>query len=242
MSNANNEHRSLPEVSVNPHIQSVVQETNESTLADHEKRSNDLFDQHSRSQSRTRNHLFNDNSNATTVNHRHVHVTPTNVPKRVASPIKTQIITVKPNLTVQYQRTTTRPDSATNIRVPLPNDLLNEAYIERDHVRTHVTTTDRTNPTHGNGNGLARRQQDDQYERNRNTPNLLTPASSPLPNASDNHRWKTSRSDYPNEVSSKQTNRRDQRAPSRLKNYADGSGSTNETTEIVGSDAGTYLH
>ncbi|CAF2702699.1 unnamed protein product [Rotaria sp. Silwood2] len=201
------QHRSLPEVSVNPHIQSSVPKPNEQMPQSYEPiRSGE---------SRT--------------NHHHIQVEPTDTFKRISSPNQhQQIIDVQPKNTVQHRRSTLQTNSATNIRQPSKNDPLNEAYMERDNTGAQVLTVERTNTRMNNDRTSTFKQYTNQQERRNNS---ITPPSSPTTHEL-NKIWRKQRNKYSTTsaraASGVRQNTKLHRPSCRLKNYEEESDS--ETT------------
>jgi hypothetical protein len=229
----------VPEVSVNPHMQSSVQANNDQLTYSHEPTQNGLLNDHIRSQSRENYFILNSNSGETHTNHHHIQVEPTNTLKRTSSPIKSsQIIDVQPNIIVQHQRPTSRPNSAANI---LTKDPLNEAYIERDNTRTHLLNVESRHTNNDNDSTSTLKQYENQQKGNKNPPNLSTPPPSPS-SKELNRIWKKQRNKYSFRSATAgivtRRNTKNHRPPGRLKNYGDDSESETTATETPSREEG----
>ncbi len=228
---ADNQYRTLPEVSVNPHIQSSVQKNGEQILQIHEPISNGLSNDQIHSlihENHSKNHHHHHH-------HHHIRVEPTNTFKQTSSPIKhQQIADVHPNLIVQHQRAILAPDSTTNIVLSTPNDPLNEAYIDRDNLGGQLLVPVNTHTNNENDSTL--KYYDNQQERREN---LITPPPSPATQEL-NRVWKKQRNKYSTRsatanLAARKTSK-PHRPPGRLKHYDDESGT--ETTETQSKDEG----
>lgn len=209
---AESQHRGLPEVSVNPQIQSSVQQNTDQLPYLHEQLSNDMH-----------------------TNHHHIQVEPTNTLKRLSSPIKSQqIIDVQPNIIVQHQRSTSRLTSESNTLQSTTKDPLNEAYIERDHLRTQTLNVESTHINNGNDSTSTLKQYENQQNKMKNLPNLSTPPPSPS-SRELGRAWKKPRYKYSIRTATAalvtRKNSKNHRPPGRLKNYGDDSESETTATE-----------
>ncbi|CAF4348203.1 unnamed protein product [Rotaria sp. Silwood2] len=211
---ADSQHRTLTEVSVNPQIQSSLQQNPDQLPYLHEPIQN--VEKYS--------------------NHHHIQVEPTNTTKRISSSIKAQqIIDVQPTIIVQHQRptsSTSRPNSAANIILPsTTKDPLNEAYIERDKLT--VENVKNNNNNNNNDSTSTLKQYENQQEKIRNLPNSSTPPPSPS-NKESNHLWRKQRNKYSIKTNAttliNRKNTKTIRPPARLKNYDSDSDSDSETT------------
>ena len=232
-SSAESQHRALPEVSVNPQIQSAVQPIPDQIPYLHEPMPLD-----------------------THTNHHHIQVEPTNTLKRTTSPIKPQqIIDVQPNIIVQHPRTISRPITASHVlqtatspppppptTTPVPiKDPLNEAYIERDNnnrLQNHHVENTQTNNDNDSTSTL--KQYENQREKMKNQP------SSPPPSPSSKEltrAWKKQRNRYSIRAATaalvtRKNSAKGQRPPARLKNYNDDSDSSTTATETQSKEDG----
>ncbi len=224
---AENQRRTLPEVSVNPHIQSSVQKNGEQVLQIHEPISNGL--------SNDQIHLpMHDNHSK---RRHHIQVEPTNTFKRTASPMKhQQIADVHPNLIVHHQRAILTPNSTANIVPTNPKNSLNEAYVVRDNPTRQLLTPVNTHINNENDSASTLKYYENQQE---NMKNLITPPPSPATQELDRI-WKKHRNKYSTRsgtasLAARRTSRH-HRPPGRLKHYDDESGT--ETTETQSKDEG----
>ncbi|CAF3879730.1 unnamed protein product [Rotaria sp. Silwood1] len=217
------QHRTLPEVSVNPQIQSTLQQNTDQLPYLHEPIQNvEKYSNHH--------------------HHHHIQVEPTNTIKRISSTAKSQqIVDVQPTIIVQHQRptsSTSRPNSAANLIQPPPpstttitKDPLNEAYIERDNNRPQILTVETIN---NNDSTSTLKQYENKQERISNLPNSLTPPPSPS-NKESNRLWRKQRNKYsikpnPTNIINRKISKTN-RPPARLKNYDSDSDSETTATE-----------
>ncbi|CAF0736245.1 unnamed protein product [Rotaria sp. Silwood1] len=222
MRSADNQHRSLPEVSVNPHIQSSVPKNNEQISQTHEPIRN----------------------GEKSTNHHHIQVEPTGTFKRISSPNQhQQIINVQPNITVLHRRSALQTDSATNIRQTSKDDRFNEAYIERDNIGAQVLTIENTNTNMNDDSRSTLKQYTNEKERHNNS---ITPPSSPTTQELNNI-WRKQRNKYSTTstraASGVRQNIKLHRPSCRLKNYGEESDSETTATGIHSKDDGmTHQH
>ena len=170
---------------------------------------------------------------------------PTNTLKRISSPIKSQqIVDVQPNIIVQHQRSTSRPSSVANIPPPstTAKDPLNEAYIERDHVRAQLLNVESAHTNNDNDSTSTLKQYENQQEKMRNAPNASTPPPSPS-SKELNRVLKKQRNKYSIRAATaalvSRRSSKNHRPPGRLKNYGDDSDSESTPTETQSKDEGT---
>jgi hypothetical protein len=202
---------------------------------------NGIFNQHTHFQTYDNNNFIsNFNSGETHTNHHHIQVEPTSTLKRTPSPIKhQQIVDVQPNIIVQHQRSTSRTSSAANIVHPsTTKDPLNDAYIERDNIRSQMINVESTHTNNDNDSTSTLKQYENHQEIMRNS-------STPPPSPSSrelNRLWKKQRNKYSIRTATAayvtRKNSRNQRPPGRLKNYGDDSESESTATETPSRDDG----
>ncbi|CAF4128597.1 unnamed protein product [Rotaria magnacalcarata] len=205
--------RALPEVSVNPQIQSSVQQNTDQLSYVHESIQNGIF------------------------NH-HIQVEPTNTMKRTSSSSKSQqILDVQPTIIVHHQQrsasSTPRPNSTATVILPSTiKHPLNEAYIDRENIRSQVFIAETTNNNNDSTSTL--KQYDNQKETKKTPQNSSTPPPSPS-NKESNRLWKKQRNKYSTKTSTvalvSRKNAQNTRPPARLKNYEDDSDSETIATE-----------
>ncbi|CAF3354215.1 unnamed protein product [Rotaria socialis] len=212
--------RALPEVSVNPQIQSSVQQNTDQLPYVHESIQNGIF------------------------NH-HIQVEPTNTMKRTSSSSKSQqILDVQPTIIVHRQQrsasSASRPNSAATAILPSTiKNPLSEAYIDRENIRSQVFIPESTNNNNDSTSTL--KQYDNQKETKKNTQNSSTPPPPPSPsNKESNRLWKKQRNKYSTKASAAalvtRKNAQNTRPPARLKNYEDDSDSETIATESQGKE------
>ncbi|CAF0840307.1 unnamed protein product [Rotaria sordida] len=202
---------SLPEVSVNPHIQSSVPKTNEQISQIHEPIQNG--EQYT--------------------NHHHIQVEPIDTFKRILSPNHhQQIVDVQPNIIVQHRRSTPQIYSATNIRQPTKDDPLNEAYVERDNTGVQLLTIGSTNTNMNNDSTSTLKRYTNQQATHNNS---ITPPSSPTTQELNNI-WRKQKNKhsttFTRAASGIRQHRKTHRPSCRLKHYGEGSDSETTATEI----------
>ncbi len=230
-----NQHRTLPEVSVNPHIQSSVQKNGEQVLQIHEPISNSS----SNDQIHSPRHENNLDENHSKHHHHHIKVEPANTFKRTASPIRhQQIADVHPNLIVQHQRPTLAPNSTANNVLSTVKDPFNEAYIDRDNIGAQLLTTVNTHTNNDNDSTSTLKYYENQEERRES---LITPPPSPITQEL-NRVWKNGRHKYSIRSTTSSLvdykTSKPHRPPGRLKNYEDESGTETTATETQSKDDG----
>jgi len=233
-STSDNQHRSLPEVSVNPQIQSTLQKNTEQLVQYYEQIPNGSSNKPYRSDSQNNYRLSNLNTNDKHLRHRHHHiqVEPTDTFKRTSSPVKHQhIVDVQPNIIVQHQRSTQGTTAA---------NPLNDVYIERENTGIHLLSTLNAGMNSNNNNNNNNNNDDENLRKKKKT--LMAPPSSPTAQEI-NRIWKKSRHKYSFQaINSNGTSRktaRGRRPPGRLKNYGDESDTETTATETQSKDEGS---
>ncbi|UJR33689.1 hypothetical protein I4U23_021118 [Adineta vaga] len=225
---ADNQHRTLPEVSINPHIQSAVQRNDDQLSQLHEPISNGLSDEQLRSQIHENYSISNTNIGEKYTNHHHIQVEPINTFKRPASPVKAQqVIDIHPNVIVQHQRPTSGSDFNANNRRSSGKHLLENIYSERDDLGSQYFSKETTQTE----NTSTSKQYMNQQQRSKSS--LTSP---PSPATQELNRiWKKQRNRFVIRSSSGSlSNRKSSKAhrpPGRLKNYDDESDSETTATE-----------
>lgn len=185
--------------------------------------------------------------------HHHIQVEPTNTLKRSTSSMKPQqIVDIQPTIIVQHQRPSSsisRPNSAANIltsstTTTTTKDPLNEAYIDRDNIRSQVLTVDSNNDNNNNNandSTSTLKQYENQKERMNNPQNASTPPPSPS-NKESNRLWKRQRNKYSTKINAAglvaRKNSKQNRPPARLKNYEEDSDSETTATETQSREDG----
>ncbi len=118
---------------------------------------------------------------------------------------------------------------------------MNDAYIERDHIRTQVVNVESTHTNNGNDSTSTLKQYENHQERMNNLPKLSTPPPSPS-SKEFNHAWKKQRNKYSIRAATAALVTRkiskNQRPPGRLKNYGDDSDSETTATETQSKEDG----
>ena len=220
-----NPHRGLPEVSVNPRIQSPVQQDDEQF---HQLSQNGFTNGHVHS-SANENHFIshiptNDkrSNSSKHPSHHHIKVEPTNTFKRTH---------IQPSATIQ--RSTIGP---IHIVVPSGKDPHGEGYTDREHVRTRSSTP--VNIHTQNDSTSTLKYYEHQQERKKNS---ITPPPSPATQEL-NRIWKKQRNKYSNRllitnVPDRRTTK-GRRPPGRLKNYEDETETETTATETQSKDEG----
>ncbi|CAF0788318.1 unnamed protein product [Adineta steineri] len=229
---ADNQHRSLPEVSVHPHIQSSVQRNIEPVQHIHESIPNSI----SAEQIHPQIHENYPSTDLDTVekytNHHHIQVEPIGTFKRLSSPVKhQQIIDIHPNVIVQHQRPASRSDLDGNTRLSATKRALDEAYVERENTGAQLLNFQNTHTNNDNDSASTLKAYvDQQHERKTSGASPPSPATREL-----NRIWKKQRNKYsirsPPTSLAIRKNTKPHRPPGRLKNYEDESDSETTATE-----------
>ena len=219
---------------MNPHIQSLVHNV-EQSLQTQEPIQNGLLGDHIRSQI-PENHLTNTDESHT--NCHHIQTEPTNTFERILSPVKhRQIIDVQPNITVEYQRSTSKPSTVSNTLLRTTENPLNDGYIGEDNTDTQILTIESIHTIMNNDSSSTLKQYSTQQERSKH---LITPPSSPATHEL-NRIWEKQENKSLKSRTTALTNRKNtklNRPPCRLKNYGDKSDSDTTATETQNQDVG----
>ena len=231
-SSSDNPQRSLPEVSVNPHIQSPVQQSDEQSYEPaqngfangrmHSSGNENHFVTHLNIEEKRTNH-----SKHPPPPHHHIQVEPAQTFKRTGVSLKQHpVADVEPSATIQ--RSTT---GSINIVVPSTKDSLNEAYLDRDHVRTQSSTPVNAHAHNDSTSTL-------KYHERRTS---LTPPPSPATQEL-NRIWKKQRNKYASQLITNVPDRRttkSRRPSGRLKHYEDETETETTATETQSKDEGS---
>lgn len=225
-SSNDNPQRSLPEVSVNPHIQSPVQQSDEQSdngFANgrmHPSGNENHFVTHLNIEEKRSNHSKHPP-------HQHIQVEPTQTFKRTGVSLKQNpAADVEPSAGIQ--RSTT---GSINIVVSPAKDSLNEGYLERDHIRTQSSTPVNAHAHNDSTSTL-------KYHERRTS---ITPPPSPATQEL-NRIWKKQRNKYSSQLITNVPDHRTTKArrPSgRLKHYEDETETETTATETQSKDEGS---
>lgn len=229
----------MPEVSVNPRIQSPVQQDEEHVYHP----SQNGFTNGRTHSSNNENHFvshINTNDKRTNPSkhsshhHHHIKVEPTGTFKRTGTSLaqqQQQISEVEPS--TNTQRSTIGP---IHIVVPSAKDSSNEGYVDREHTRAQSSTP--VNVHTQNDSTSTLKYHENHHERKRNS---ITPPPSPATREL-NRIWKKQRNKYSNRVvttnvSDRRTTKA-RRPPGRLKLYKDETETETTATETQSKDEG----
>ncbi|CAF1054645.1 unnamed protein product [Adineta ricciae] len=219
------QHRSLPEVSINPHIQSAVP-TNDESLT------NGLPNEQTRPEIHESYAISNTNLGEKYTNHHHIQVEPIGTFKRPSSPVKSQqVIDIRPNVVVQHQRSTSKSDFDANNRYSSAKHPLSNGHVERNHINGEYQSQENT-PTNNETESTSTLKRYIEQEREGRT-SLVSP---PSPVTQELNRiWKKQRNRFvirsPAGSLSHRKSSKTHRPSGRLKNYDDESDSETTATE-----------
>jgi hypothetical protein len=196
-----------------------------------------MSDDQLRSQMHENYSISNLNTGEKYTNHHYIQVEPISTFKRPSSPVKhQQIIDIQPNIIVQHQRATSKPDSESNIRVSSTKLPLSEVYVEQDNNGAQISNIETMYANNANDTGSTIKQYVNEQQGRRGS--LSSP---PSPVTEELNRiWRNKhsmRSPTTSQVVRKNT--KTNRPPGRLKNYEDESDSESTATETPSREDGT---
>jgi len=196
-----------------------------------------MSDDQLRSQIHENYSISNLNTGEKYTNHHFIQVEPIGTFKRPSSPVKhQQIIDIQPNIIVQHQRATSKPDSEANIRVSSTKLPLSEVYVEQDNNGAQLSNIESMHTNNANDTGSTIKQYvNEQQGRRGSLPSPPSPVTEEL-----NRVWRNKysmRSPTTSQVVRKNT--KTNRPPGRLKNYEDESDSESTATETPSREDGT---
>ena len=240
MPSADSQHRSLPEVSINPLIQSAVQRNNEQLLHSHERTANGFSDEHLRSYPHGNHAVSHSHTGEKQTNHHHIQVEPASTFKRPISPAKNQqVVDVYPNTVVQHQRQTPKPDSDAYNRLPSARYPHNGAHAERDDAAADALNTEST-PSNNDNESTSTTIQ---YIDHRGSKTSVISPPSPVTQEL-NRIWRKPRNKFvirsPTGSLSRRKSGKAHRPSGRLKNYDDEPDSETTATDTQSREEGMF--
>ena len=226
------QHRSLPEVSVDPQIQSAVQ-----PMHDRSPLSYDLM-QNSFSAKHTKDPVLNFNAVETYATHHQIQVIPSSKSKRMPSPIPHQPpVDPQPRIVIQHQRPSSRQSSTTKTFAPPRRDSSDEADAGTDDtVRAQMVTGGQARPTRRDGSASTVRTHGNSHERTVNH-FAVPPRSQSIQELNVERAQQQQQDSYSGKVGTDVSTKR-ARPPGRLKNYGDASESNSASTEVRSREEG----